>query len=106
MSLSIMCSPGLAGPLLAAAALGCSIGGATAQQPTGVASCDAFLTKYDVCIKTKVPAEHQAQFNQMASMLRSSIAPMASSAPTQAEAACRQIEDVVKQKAAPMGCAW
>lgn len=93
---------------LALAALACALAGnaASAQSPVGVDVCDTFMSKYETCISTKVPAEHQPQFRQTLSQMRSAITPMASSAPSQAEAVCRQIEGVVKQQTAPMNCAW
>jgi len=79
---------------------------ASAQNEVGVPACDTFMAKYETCISTKVPAEHQSQFRQTLAQMRSAIVPMASSAPGQAEAVCRQIEGVIKQQTAPMNCAW
>jgi hypothetical protein len=83
-----------------------ALGGASAQEKIGVAPCDEFLGKYETCIKTRVPVEHQPQFNLTITQLRSSLGPMAKAAPGQAEAVCRQIETVVKQRTAPMNCTW
>jgi hypothetical protein len=79
---------------------------ASAQEQMGVPACDTFIAKYEACISTKVPAEHQPQFRQTIAQMRSAITPMASSAPDQAASVCRQIEGVVKQQTAPMNCTW
>jgi len=36
----------------------------SASNKTGVAECDDFIAAYEACVKNKVPAAAQAQFNQ------------------------------------------
>lgn len=85
----------------------CGIGNAArAQDRIGVAACDTLLNRYETCIKTKVAADKQSSANQAVAQLRSLLTPMASSSPGQADAACRQIAEAVKQETATMGCTW
>lgn len=90
----------------AAGVLGGAGSGAWAQESTGVAACDSFMSRYETCIKTKVPSEHQPKFNQTVMQLRAVLTPMASSSPSQAETMCRQVAQVIQQQTAPMGCSW
>jgi len=92
---------------LAAASL-LAAGAARAADAVGVPACDDFLTKYDACISTKVPAAQQATFKTMIDQMRSSWAGLAKSADTkpQLEAACKTATEQVKPMLTPHGCSF
>ena len=94
--------------LLAAALVFAAPLGAAAQDQTGVAACDGFIARYQVCIDTKVPSEHQPQFRATIKQLRGALVPMASNPQTRGgvEGACLQIAEMIKQQTAAFGCDW
>ncbi len=81
---------------------------ATAQQTTGVGTCDTFLTQYETCIADKVPSEHQAQFKATLYSMRNAVVPLSQNPQTRdnLDGVCRQMAAVVKQQTSAIGCAW
>jgi hypothetical protein len=87
---------------------GCAVGPAQAQETIGVEACDTFIAKYDACITTKVPAEHQTQFKATIGQLQNAWRPMAANPQMSAnlEPMCRQVSQMVQQQTAAFGCSW
>lgn len=82
--------------------------GAAMAQTTGVATCDDFLTKYDACITSKVPAAQQATFKTQFEQMKSSWAEMAKTpqGKAQLEPVCKSQMDQMKQVMQPQGCSF
>ncbi|MGL4634510.1 MAG: hypothetical protein ACRCWF_00875 [Beijerinckiaceae bacterium] len=80
-----------------------------AQDAVGIPVCDAFLTKYDACMKNQ-PAAQKAQFDQMMTQMRTSWKQMAANPQSKPalETACKQITDQMKTQlnAAPYNCGF
>ena len=83
-------------------------GSAGAAEPLGVPLCDDFLTKYEACIKTKVPAAQQPAAAAMVDQMRASWAGMAADATMkpQLEMSCRMSIEQVKPMLQPHGCTF
>ncbi len=73
----------------------------------GVAVCDDFLAKFDVCA-AKMPAAQQTQFKAQIEQLRGGWKAMAGNvqAKPQLEGVCTQMAASMKGATASMGCAW
>ena len=86
------------------------LAGATAAQAqsTGVATCDDFLTKYDSCIGSKVPAEQRAVFKTQLDQTRKAWVDMSKNpgAKGAMEASCKQTMDAMKTSLAAFGCSF
>jgi hypothetical protein len=82
--------------------------GARAGEPTGVAACDDFFTKYEACIKDKAPPAQQAQAIAAMDPMRKTIRDLAADASTkpQADMICTQIMTSVKAQSATIGCSF
>lgn len=91
---------------LAIVAVGAFSTAAIAQQ-TGVPACDEFLTKYEACINSKVPAAQQAAFKPQLDAMRKvwSDAAKSTSKP-QLEASCKAMSDQMKTAVQSYGCAF
>lgn len=92
--------------ITAAALLAATV--AQAAEPIGVAACDEFITKYEACVGTKVPAAQQASFRTMLDQMRSSwtgLAKMPEAKP-QLEASCKASIEQMKPALAPHGCSF
>jgi hypothetical protein len=82
---------------------------ATAQaQSTGIAACDDFLTKYDACISSKIPAEQSAMYKTQIDQTRKAWLDMAKNPSTKAtmEASCKQTMDATKAALTAYGCSF
>ena len=80
---------------------------ATADR-VGIAACDDYLDKYQVCVANKVPEAARATFEQSLGATRASWKSMASNSATAAslEAACKQATDAAKQAMSSYGCTF
>jgi hypothetical protein len=80
---------------------------AAAQEKIGVAACDDFLAKFDVCA-AKMPAQQQTLFKGQIDQLRGGWKAMAGNAQTkpQLEGVCTQMAASMKAATASTGCAW
>jgi len=83
-------------------------GHAQAADKVGVASCDDFLTKYETCISSKVPAAQQATFKNQFDQTRKAWSDMAknASAKPALEASCKQTMDQMKTALQAYGCSF
>ncbi len=81
---------------------------AATGEKIGVAECDDFITKYEACVKDKVPANMQATFNSSLAQWRSSWKQLAANPQTKATlaAACKSSMDQAKTSLASYNCAW
>ena len=76
--------------------------------PIGIATCDDFIAKYEVCVSTKVPAAQQATFKQQIDQLRQGWGQLAKTpeGKTQLEAVCKQTSEQMKATLGPQGCSF
>ena len=81
---------------------------ASSTDSIGVAECDAFITKYEACVKDKVPAAARAQFNSTLAQWRKSWHDLAQNPQTKATlaAACKTQLDAAKQSMKAYGCTF
>ena len=85
------------------------LGAVAAQaQTTGVALCDDFLTKYETCVGTKVPAAQQATFKTQLDQLRKSFTDLSKNANSKPalEATCKASSDQMKAAMTSYGCSF
>jgi hypothetical protein len=87
---------------------GCTLGvapkeGAKAQS-TGVAYCDDFLKKFDLCVKTKLPADQHDMYKLAFEHIGTTVADIAKSSPDRAENACKEMLAGVKGLLGSVGC--
>ena len=91
----------------AVAALVAGSAGAQAQS-TGIPVCDDFLTKYEACVTTKIPAAQQTTFKAQVEQMRKTFTDMsknASAKPT-LEATCKSSADQMKAATQAYGCSF
>jgi hypothetical protein len=83
-------------------------GYAQAADKVGIAACDDFLTKYETCISSKVPAAQQATFKSQFDQTRKAWSDMAKNASTKPtlEASCKQTMDQMKTALQAYGCSF
>jgi hypothetical protein len=79
-----------------------------AADPIGVAACDDFLTKYEACLTSKIPAAQRASFQTQIDQTRKGWADLAKNPSTKAalEAACKQTSQQMKAAMQPFGCTF
>ena len=77
-------------------------------QSTGIAACDDFLTKYDSCVVSKIPAEQRAMFKTQLDQTRKAYIDMSKnpSAKATMEATCKQTMDAIKASLSAYGCSF
>jgi hypothetical protein len=77
-------------------------------QSTGIAACDEFLTKYDSCIGSKVPAEQRAMFKTQIDQTRKAWVDMSKNASAKAtmETTCKQTMEATKASLTAYGCSF
>lgn len=77
-------------------------------QSTGVAACDDFLTKYDSCVVSKIPAEQRAMYKTQLDQTRKAWVDMSKNpgAKGAMEASCKQTMDAMKTSLAAFGCSF
>jgi hypothetical protein len=98
----------LAALFATAAAAMLTIAAPAHAQSTGIAVCDDFLTKYEACIVSKVPAAQKAMFKGQLDQTRRTWADMAKNPGTKSalEDVCKQSIDQIKVAFQPYGCAF
>lgn len=81
---------------------------AAQAQTTGVALCDDFLTKYETCVGTKVPAAQQATFRTQLDQLRKTFTDLSKNANSKPalEATCKASSDQMKAAMTSYGCSF
>jgi hypothetical protein len=81
---------------------------AAQAQSTGIAACDDFLTKYDTCVSSKIPAEQQAMYKTQIDQTRKAWLDLAKNPSTKAtmEASCKQTMDATKASLTAFGCSF
>jgi hypothetical protein len=85
------------------------MGATTAHaQSTGIAACDDFLTKYDACVGSKIPAEQRVVYKTQLDQMRKAWLDMAKnpSAKATMEATCKQTMDASKTSLTAFGCSF
>ena len=77
-------------------------------QSTGIAVCDDFLTKYEACISSKVPAAQQSMFKGQFDQTRKTWSDMAKDPATKSslEGLCKLSIDQIKVAFQSYGCAF
>lgn len=81
---------------------------ALAAEPIGIAACDDFLTKYEMCVTDKIPAAQQDAFKGQIEQLRAGWITLAANPQTKPtlEAACVTSAEQMKTAVASFGCAF
>jgi hypothetical protein len=81
---------------------------ASSGEKIGVAECDDFITKYEACINSKVPAAQQATFKPAIEQWRSSWKKLADNPATKGTLAsvCKSSLDQAKASLSSYGCSW
>ena len=94
--------------LFVAASAFIAVSAARAAEPIGIPACDDFITKYEACVSTKVPAAQQSTFRMSLDQMRSSWAGLAKmpEAKPQLEASCKASMEQMKPALAPHGCTF
>jgi hypothetical protein len=79
-----------------------------AADPIGVAACDDFLTKYEACLASKIPAAQRTTFQSQIDQTRRGWAELAKNPSTKAslEAACKQTSQQMNAAMQAFGCAF
>lgn len=77
-------------------------------QTTGVAACDDFLTKYEACVTSKVPAAQRSTFQGQFDLTRKTWSDLAKnpSAKPSLESACKQTGEQMKAALSSFGCSF
>jgi hypothetical protein len=77
-------------------------------QSTGVAACDDFLQKYDVCVTSKLPEAQRATYKAQLDQTRKTWIDMAKnpSAKSTMEGTCKQTMDAMKASLQSFGCSF
>jgi hypothetical protein len=77
-------------------------------QSTGVPVCDEFLTKYDTCVTSKLPAEQRATFKSQLDQTRKAWVDMGKNPQTKSalESSCKQTMDAIKASLQAYGCTF
>jgi len=77
-------------------------------QSTGIAACDDFLTKWDTCITSKLPAAQRGAYQAQIDQSRKLWLDAAKNPATKAtvEATCKQTSDAMKTALQGLGCSF
>jgi hypothetical protein len=80
----------------------------TSNDQIGVAECDDYLTKYEACIRNKVPAAAQSQYESAFTAARNGYKSAASTPQGKAALAqaCKQALETTKTSLASFNCTW
>jgi hypothetical protein len=91
---------------VAAGVLAGVAGIAKAQELIGIPECDRFITSYETCVTTKVPANHRVTFAQQVIQLRTTWRSLAQDPQTrsQLEQVCRTQGEQMRRGLEPFGC--
>jgi hypothetical protein len=81
---------------------------ATGADSVGVPECDEYLTKYEACLKSKVPAVARPQLEQSMKQTRDTYKQLAANEATKASLGetCKQALEATKTAMASYGCEW
>lgn len=76
------------------------------QEQIGIPECDRFITRYEACVTTKVPATHRVTFAQQVAQLRTSWRALAENPDNRAELErlCRTQGAQMQRGLEPFGC--
>lgn len=79
---------------------------ARASDAIGIPDCDRFITSYEACVTTKVPADHRGTFSQQVAQLRATWQSLAENPQTRAqlEQVCRVQGAQMQRGLEPFGC--
>jgi hypothetical protein len=77
-------------------------------QSTGIAACDEFLTKYDVCVSSKVPEAQRAMYKTQIDQTRKTWIDLSKNPASKAsmESTCKQTLDATKASLTAYGCVF
>jgi uncharacterized protein YjiS (DUF1127 family) len=77
-----------------------------AADDIGIPECDRFITSYEACVTTKVPANHRVTFTQQVAQLRQTWRALAENPQTrsQLEQICRTQGEQMRRGLEPFGC--
>jgi hypothetical protein len=91
-----------------AALLTVAVAGPARAQSTGIAACDDFLQKYDVCVTSKLPEAQRATYKAQLDQTRKAWLDMAKnpSAKSTMEQSCKQTTDAMKASLQSFGCSF
>ena len=80
--------------------------GAAAQELTGLADCDTFITRYEACVTTRVPAGSQAALKAQIDLWRSEWVKMAKDPATRPvlEGVCKSTMQQIRASVKTLGC--
>ena len=80
----------------------------TTADSVGVPECDEYLTKYEKCVKDKVPEAARGQLEQSMKTMRDSWKQAAANPAAKAGLAtgCKQALETAKTSMASYGCEW
>jgi hypothetical protein len=80
----------------------------SSAEAIGVPECDEYLTKYEKCVKEKVPEAARGQLEQSMKQMRDSWKQLASNPATKAGLAqgCKQALETAKTSMGSYGCEW
>jgi hypothetical protein len=83
-------------------------GTATTSESLGIPECDEYLTKYEKCIKEKVPEASRGALEQSMKQTRDTWKKLADNPVTKAGLAqgCKQALDTAKTAMGSYGCQW
>ncbi|MGL4289100.1 MAG: hypothetical protein ACRCVA_22305 [Phreatobacter sp.] len=81
---------------------------ARSAETIGIPDCDQFITRYEACVTTKVPADHRITFTQQVAQLRASWKSLAENPQTRAqlEQICRTQGVQMQRGLEPFGCSF
>ena len=82
--------------------------GGTQAQTIGIAACDQFVTKYEACVGSKVPAAQQSCFKGMVDQMKGAWAAAAKDEATKGdvEAMCKQTAEQMNATMKSYGCSF
>jgi uncharacterized coiled-coil protein SlyX len=82
-------------------------GAKTSTGPIGIAECDAYITKYEKCIRAKVPeAARESMLDAMAQSKKAWKEAASGPARENLAAACKAALDAAEAATKAMGCEW
>jgi hypothetical protein len=93
---------------LAACLLVQASGPARSADEIGIPECDRFITSYETCVMTKVPASHRGTFTQQVATLRQTWRSLAEDSQTrsQLQQICVTQGEQMRRSLEPFGCGF
>lgn len=88
--------------------MGLIVAGGAQAQTIGVAACDQFVTKYEACVGSKVPAAQQSSFKGIVDQMKSAWAEAAKNEASKGdvEAMCKQTAEQMNATMKSYGCSF